>query len=206
MFGKKLKELRNLEGWTQQYVADRLGISKQRYNNWELGKRKPGLAMIRKLADIYQIDFDTIIQDESQVGEETAVYKVDSEIPIIGTIAAGTPLLAEQNVVGYAPAPPMMNLKGKNVFYLEIKGESMNREFANGSYVLIDRDLQVENGEIAAVMVNGDEATVKKVYKKDNLLTLMPMSTDSSYFPQVIDLEKEEVTVIGKVIGAFKQY
>lgn len=82
----------------------------------------------------------------------------------------------------------------------------MNREFANGSFVLVDRDLQIENGQIAAVMVNGDEATVKKINRTDNILTLIPLSSDDSYFPEVINLEKTEVKFIGKVIGAFKQY
>jgi repressor LexA len=204
MYGKKLKELRNLEGWTQEEVAKKLGVSKQTYNHYELEKRNPGLDKIRKLAEIYQVDIDRVFGSDL-INEETASYAT-VKIPIIGTIAAGEPILAEQNILGYAPAPPLMKLQNRNVFYLEVKGESMNREFPNGSFVLVERDAQVENGEIAAVLVNGDEATVKKINRKDNILTLIPMSNDESFYPEAINLEKTEVKIIGKVIGAFKQY
>ncbi len=210
MYGKKLRELRNLEGWTQEEVANKLGVSKQTYNHYENEKRKPGLKMIQKLAEVYQVDIDIVFGNEiksgTEVGETVTRYHIADNIPILGTIAAGEPILAEQNIIGYAPAPPLMNTEGRNTFYLEVKGESMNREFPNGSLVLIDRDLQVENGEIAAVMVNGDEATVKKINRKGNLLTLIPLSSDDSYYPEIINLEQTEVKFIGKVIGAFKQY
>jgi repressor LexA len=211
MYGKKLRELRILEGWTQEEVAKKLGVSKQTYSHYENEKRKPGLDMIKKLAEVYQVDLDRVFGNEPDVVKENgSLYFLDSrtniQIPIIGTIAAGDPILAEQNIIGYAPAPPMMKLVNKNVFYLQVKGESMNREFPDGSYVLIDRDAHVENGDIAAVLVNGCEATVKKINVKNNILTLIPMSYDESYYPEAINLEKVEVTIIGKVIGAFKQY
>ena len=210
MYGQKLRELRKLEGWTQEEVAKKLGVSKQTYSHYENEKRKPGLEMIQKLAKVYQVDIGIVFGNElkvnPEISESPATYNTAVKIPIIGTIAAGEPILAEQNIIGYAPAPPMMNLEGRNTFYLEVKGESMNREFANGSFVLVDRDLQIENGQIAAVMVNGDEATVKKINRTDNILTLIPLSSDDSYYPEVINLEKTEVKFIGKVIGAFKQY
>ncbi|WP_036689378.1 LexA family protein [Paucisalibacillus globulus] len=214
MYGKKLKELRDLEGWTQEDVAKKLGVTKQTYSNYENEKRKPGLDMIQKLSEVYQVDIDRVFGNEPDmiVRENGKTYEVEFkanhllQIPILGTIAAGEPILAQQNILGYAPAPPMMKLQNRNVFYLEIKGESMNREFTNGSFVLVERGVQVENGEIAAVLVNGDEATVKKINRKDNILTLIPMSNDESFYPEAINLENTEVNIIGKVIGAFKQY
>lgn len=205
MYGKKLKKLRDLEGWTQEEVAKKLGVTKQTYSNYEREERKPGLKMIQKLAEVYQVDIDRVFGSDL-VKEEPIEYNVNEQIPVIGTIAAGAPILAEQNILGYAPAPPMMKLQNRNVFYLEVKGESMNREFPNGSFVLVEQGVQVENGEIAAVLVNGDEATVKKIHQKDNILTLIPMSNDDSFYPEAVNLENIEVRIIGKVIGAFKQY
>jgi len=205
MYGKKLRQLRHLEGWTTEEVAKKIGVAKQTYNHYENEKRKPGLTTIRKLAEVYGVDLDQIFGEEL-IKEEEATYKVNGNIPIIGDIAAGTPLLAEQNIIGYAPAPPMINIENRNVFYLKVKGDSMNREFDDGSYVLVDRDLQVEKGEIAALMLNGDEATVKKVSWDDNFFTLIPMSYNEEHYPQVINLEEEDVKIIGKVIGAYKTY
>ncbi|ALC84054.1 hypothetical protein AM592_01585 [Bacillus gobiensis] len=177
-------------------------FSKGMISKWENGKDAT-VSSASTLANYFGVDLDEILGLNVDKNE---VHPPSDLIPIVGTIAAGTPIFAEQNILGYAPGPPMMKVKDKDTFYLKIKGESMNREFDNGSFVLIERDAQVENGEIAAVLVNGDEATVKKVNLKDNLLTLIPLSTDDTFYPQVIDLEKNEVTVIGKVIGAFKQY
>src|SRR5690625_2961365 len=205
MYGKKLRQLRHLEGWTTEEVAKKIGVAKQTYNHYENEKRKPGLTTIRKLAEVYGVDLDQIFGEEL-IKEEEATYKVNGNIPIIGDIAAGTPLLAEQNIIGYAPAPPMINIENRNVFYLKVKGDSMNREFDDGSYVLVDRDLQVEKGEIAALMLNGDEATVKKVSWDNNFFTLIPMSYNEEHYPQVINLEEEDVKIIGKVIGAYKTY
>ncbi|MGY0692934.1 helix-turn-helix domain-containing protein [Virgibacillus sp. FSP13] len=207
-FSKNLKRLRVSKKLTLQELADdinkKLGtkISKGMISKWENGKEATN-ASASALATYFGVDLDEILG--LNISDED-VHIPNDLIPIVGTIAAGTPIFAEQNILGYAPGPPMMKLIDRSVFYLKIKGESMNREFENGSFVLIDRDIQVENGEIAAVMVNGDEATVKKVYCKDNILTLIPMSNDETFFPETINLEKEEATIIGKVIGAFKQY
>lgn len=212
-FGENLKKYRKERKLTLEELAD--GIN-EKYGEYGAKLSKGMLSKYEKgtdtnirnanfIAGFFGIKLDDLIGMDL-VAEETATYSVNGEIPIIGTIAAGTPILAEQNILGYAPAPPLMKLEGRNVFYLQIKGESMNREFENGSFVLIDRDKQVENGEIAAVMVNGHEATVKKIHCQDNLVTLIPMSNDDSFYPEIINLETTEFTIIGKVIGAFKQY
>ena len=213
MYGKKLKELRMIEGWTQEEVAKKLGVSKQTYNHYENEKRKPGLTTIKKLAEVYQVDLDRIFgtyddnkPNELNVKEGSESYSVNNLIPILGNVAAGEPSGAEQNIIGYAPQPPLMNISNRNVFYLKVKGDSMNREFADGSFVLVDHDLQVEKGQIAAVRVNGNEATVKKVSWDDRYFTLIPMSYDDSFYPEVIDLKEKDVTIIGKVIGVYKTY
>ena len=213
MYGKKLKELRMIEGWTQEEVAKKLGVSKQTYRHYENEKRKPGLTTIKKLAEVYQVDLDRIFgtyddnkPNELNVKEGSESYSVNNLIPILGNVAAGEPIFAEQNIIGYAPQPPLMNISNRNVFYLKVKGDSMNREFADGSFVLVDHDLQVEKGQIAAVRVNGNEATVKKVSWDDRYFTLIPMSYDDSFYPEVIDLKEKDVTIIGKVIGVYKTY
>jgi len=208
-FSKNLRRLRDSKNLTLEGLANEVNekygtkFSKGMISKWENGRDATNESA-GYLARYFGVSLNEILGIDIEDEEET--YTPNGLIPILGTVAAGVPMFAEQNILGYAPAPPMMPLEGRNVFYLEIKGESMNKEFTNGSYVLVDRDLQVENGNIAAVMINGDEATVKKVYCKDNLLTLSPMSHDDSFSPELINLENEEVTIIGKIIGAFKKY
>ena len=211
-FSENLKRLRKERGLSLDSLANEINkkfgeqgakISKGMLSKYENGK-EANLTNANFIASYFGVSLNELLG--LVVKEEQEVYRVKKNIPVIGTIAAGTPIFAEQNILGYAPAPPLMNVDNKNVFYLKVKGESMNKEFPNGSFVLINRDVQVENGEIAAVLVNGDEATVKKIFQQDHYLTLMPLSNDESFNPEIIDLRKEEVTIIGKVIGSFKQY
>lgn len=207
-FSKNLRRLRNSRNLTLQELADNVNkrygakFSKGMISKWENGKDATNQSA-SILADFFGVSLNEILG--LNIKEED-MDTPNGLIPILGTIAAGIPMFADQNIIGYAPGPPMMKLEGRNVFYLKIKGESMNQEFENGSFVLIDRDDHGENGEITAIMVNGNEATVKKIYYRDNIMTLIPLSDDKSFNPEVIDLENEEVTIIGKVIGAFKQY
>lgn len=210
-FSRNLSRLRKEKGLTMEELANDLNKKYgTKFNKSSISKYENGKSATNKnasiLASYFGVTLDEMIGLSSVVKEEPVVYTVNNQVPILGTVAAGEPMFAEQNILGYAPAPPMVNVKSRNVFFLQIKGESMNREFKNGSFVLIDRDAQVENGDIACVLVNGDEATVKKIVCQDNLLTLIPMSTDESFYPVTINLEKEEVTIIGKIIGAFKMY
>jgi len=88
-------------------------------------------------------------------------------------------------------------------FFLRVNGESMNKVIKNGAFALIRRTDFVENGEIAVVLVNGYDATLKKFTKKDNVIVLEPMSDDSSFETQVYTKETP-IKVIGQYLGKFE--
>ena len=119
-------------------------------------------------------------------------------IPILGYISAGLPLYAEQHIEGYTYTD--LN-GGAEYFALRVKGDSMNALGINEGYLLIvRRQEEVENGEIAVVMVGEEDATVKRFYSTDTTVTLMPQSTNPIHQPQLYDLRKTSVTVLGKVV------
>ena len=122
-------------------------------------------------------------------------------IPVLGTIAAGSPVLAEQNYDGYLPLGVGVSGYSKdNLFSLKVKGESMKDcGILDGDYVVIDHRSYAEDGEIIAAMIDG-EATVKVFFKKEGKVVLEPRNPDFS--PIIAD----EVTVIGKVIANFRLY
>jgi len=95
--------------------------------------------------------------------------------------------------------------KKDGMIYLEVTSDSMDMKFPVGSYVLIDTQAQVENGDVAAVKLNGEEATLKKVkFIEDNLsLLLIPQSHNEDYYPQKVNIEEAEVKVIGKAVGMY---
>lgn len=118
-------------------------------------------------------------------------------IPILGTIACGNPIYAKENFSGYRYESPD-NLPSGSLYYLEAKGDSMEPTIPNGSYVLIREQPEVEYGEIAAVLVNGDtEATLKRIKKQGEFTMLVP--DNRSYNPIIVD-EKNPVRIIGKAI------
>lgn len=125
--------------------------------------------------------------------------------PVYGQISAGQPNWAEECLEGYLPIDP--NLMGiinpEECFFLRINGESMNKLIRNGAYALIRKQDTVENGEVAAVLVNDFDATLKKFTQQGNLIILEPCSDDSNYKTQVYN-EETQIRILGKYIGKFE--
>lgn len=125
--------------------------------------------------------------------------------PVYGQISAGVPNWAEECIEGRLPIDPSLMdiVDPEECFFLRVNGESMNKVVQNGSYALIRKTDWVENGEIAVVLVNGFDATLKKFSKQGDLVVLEPMSDDSSFQVQVYD-KNTPIKVIGKYIGKFE--
>lgn len=122
-----------------------------------------------------------------------------NRIPIVGSIAAGKPILAEEDIESYL----ILNQEYKADFALSIRGDSMiDAGINDGDLALIIKDRPVSNGEIYAVLVDG-EATLKKVYKNDDYLTLQPCN--SRYEPIMVK-EKDDLYIIGKLSGIVRKY
>ena len=119
-------------------------------------------------------------------------------IPILGRISAGLPLYAEQHIEGYT----VTDLNGgAEYFSLIVRGDSMNAiGICDGYRVLVRRQDEVENGQVAVVMVGDEDATVKRVYATGTTVTLMPQSTNPAHQPQIYDPAKTSVRIIGRVV------
>ena len=119
------------------------------------------------------------------------------QVPIIGTVAAGAPILAEENIEDYMPIPVEM-LPNKEVFMLKVKGDSMiEAGIFNGDRVIVTRESTASNGEMVVALVD-DSATVKTFYKENGYIRLQP--ENSSMEPIILD----DVQILGKVIGLFR--
>lgn len=125
--------------------------------------------------------------------------------PVYGQISAGQPNWAEECLEGYLPIDPnLMNIiNPEEHFFLRVNGDSMNKVVKDGAFALIHKQEEVENGEIAVVLVNGDEATLKKFSKQNDIVILEPISGDPTYTTQVYDKETE-IKILGKYVGKFE--
>ena len=118
-------------------------------------------------------------------------------VPIIGQVAAGQPILAEENIEDYFPFPAE-RMPNKQTFLLKVKGESMiNAGILDGDYVLVEQDATASNGDMVVALVE-DSATVKTFYKEEGVFRLQP---ENDFMDPII---VKEVTILGKVIGVFR--
>ncbi len=139
------------------------------------------------------------------VGREQKVPAPPSEtagirmLPLLGQIAAGAPLLAEGQVEELLPVPELLTASGEN-FLLRVRGESMIDDgIHDGDYVVVRRQETAENGEIIAALVDGGEATVKRIYRESDRIRLQP--ANASMAPIYAD----DVIVLGRIVGVFRR-
>lgn len=148
-----------------------------------------------------------LIESLNNINENLVVSKIGNyyNCPVYGQISAGLPNWAEECLEGYLPIDPnLMNIiNPEECFFLRVNGESMNKVIRNGAYALIRKQDIVENGEIAAILVNGDNATIKKFTKQGDLVVLEPMSDDNNFQVQIYD-KSTSIKILGKYIGKFE--
>lgn len=205
MFGKNLKYLRSKNGMEQIDLAHRLGRkSSSSISEWEKGRYTPKMGVLHEIAKIFNVSIDDLMEKDLSTPEENSCINAD-QVPVLAEISAGTPLYAEQNLLGYSYIPSFLNRAGKELFYLKVSGDSMDREFKEGDLVLVEKDSTIENGQIGVVLVNGCQATVKRVKYDTEKVYLIPESTNNSHLPQVYTAD-DEISFIGRVISSQKFY
>lgn len=191
-----IKRLRKMHGYTQYEFAKMLHVSPNSVSAWEIGRNKPLMDKITIMAKLFNVSTSEIIGDACNPTNMIAGAQVVN-IPIIGEIACGHPITAEQNIDGYR-SEPADRLPSGDVFFLRCKGNSMEPTISDGSYVLIKGQPEVEDGEIAAVLVDDQtEATLKRVHHQGGNIVL---TGDNASFPPIILNEQYPGRIIGKAI------
>lgn len=135
-----------------------------------------------------------IIDDEFNLTRRELV-----NVPIVGSIAAGQPILAVENIEGYFPIPSEY-MPNEETFMLKVKGDSMiNAGIHNGDFILVQKQSHARNGDYVVALI-GDEVTVKTFYKENGYYRLQP--ENDSMEPIIVS----ELNILGKVIGLFRRY
>lgn len=203
----RLKELRIEKKISMAQIARDLNIPYTTYVNYEKDEREPNSEMLIKLANYFNVSIDFII-GRSNIrnavnNNSSALYSIagiipfpqTKKVPLLGTIACGEPILAEENIEAFINMPAEAN----GTFALRCKGDSMiNARIFDGDIVYIREQPDVENGEIAAVLIE-NEATLKKVYKYPNRIELRAENPTMKPL-EYEDEEMNNVRIIGKAV------
>ncbi|WP_261810622.1 LexA family protein [Levilactobacillus humaensis] len=188
---QNLDNLMHRHSVTRSKLADDLGIKYSTLSDWLNGRTYPRVGAITQLATYFNVSPSAIVDST----EPSEVLQGVVSIPIIGTIAGGSPILADEHIEGYVKELKA-GLPVGELFYLRVKGHSMEPTIKDGSLVLINRQPEVSDGDIAAVLIN-NEATLKRVTIQDGKYILIPDNKD--YAPILLDRSNEN-RILGKAI------
>ena len=188
-----IKYYRKKLGLTQEELGNYVGVQKSAIAKYENGRiENLKRSTIEKLSELFGI------LPSELLGISATNNVMSNTTNVIGVIPAGTPLEAIEDIIGEIEYPS--RFANKQVFALQIKGDSMNKVLPDGCIGLFEKTSTLENGEIGAIMVNGDDATVKKFYRLTDSYVLEPVSFNPEQHPLIIKDGTDPVSVIGKLI------
>ncbi|ASN69845.1 putative transcriptional repressor [uncultured Caudovirales phage] len=127
------------------------------------------------------------------------------KIPVVSKISAGLPIYSEENLVDYIYFATNKLNSDKEEFGLKVSGDSMDKIFQDGDIVVVEKDSIVENGQLGVVMINGYNATVKRIRYNGDQVILIPESNNTNHYPQVYGKD-DEVKIIGRVVASQKLF
>ena len=196
-FGTKLKSIRLSMGLSQEEFAKKLNTTKQVISRYETEQRTPKITIAQEYANILGVPLQNLIDNNVDFPLATNIIPMPEakSIPLVGKIACGAPITATENLEGYIKIPAQLEAD----FALVCRGDSMTgARIMDGDIVIIRQQSDVDDGEIAAVLIE-DEATLKRVYKMPGRLVLR--AENPRYAP--IDLsgaELDGVRILGKAV------
>lgn len=193
--GEKIKKRRNELGYTLIQVANAIGVMEATAQRYESGtiKNIPYKRLIN-LANFLRINPSELIDTQPKIN------LTPLKIPVLGKVAAGIPIEAIEDILDYEEITEE-TANGGEFFALKIQGDSMEPKISNGDVVIVRKQSDVESGSLAIVLVNGENATLKKVIKQKEGISLVPFnpSYDTVFYSNK-DINNLPIIILGKVI------
>jgi len=210
MTKNKIRELRKQKNVTQKELASFLQIADSTLSYWEMGKYEPDNESLKKLSNYFSVPIDFLLGHSSksnpQILSSDTPRKKGIKIPVLGTIAAGIPIEAIEDIVDWEEITEELAHTGE-FFGLIIKGDSMEPVLQNGDVVIVRKQSHAETGDTVAVLINGEDATVKRIKKESDGVILIPNNPTYEpmyYSPQQV--EELPLSILGKVIELRRKF
>ncbi|MFQ9871877.1 MAG: LexA family protein [Oscillospiraceae bacterium] len=205
MFYERIQELCRQKGIPVTRLVESLGLSKGNLYKWRTGA-VPKADTLKALADYFGVTMEALLQEEPAPGLLQRLGGVSLTdfplIAILGSVKAGYGCIANEEIIGYETA----SVKNpEECFYLLVKGDSMEPYIHDGDLALVRKQEDVDSGELAVVLLDGEEGTLKKVVKQEGTLILQPFNRD--YTPQVYTGETlNRVRIVGRVLSTVTRH
>lgn len=196
IFMNNLNTYVNASGKTQAEIAKAIGVSPQTFNTWCKGIAIPRMGKVQALADYFMINKSDLIE-EKKVSAPAAGART---INVLGRVAAGIPINAVEEIIDTEEITEEMAKTGE-YFGLRISGHSMEPRICDGDVVIVRQQSDVDDGDIAIVLVNGSDGTCKRIKRYQDSLALLPLNP--SYEPMIYSKDEVDslpVKIIGKVV------
>ena len=200
--GLRIKKRREELGLTMEQVGNKLGINKSTVKRYEDGvTRRITIATYEKLAEILKTTVIYLMEGVEETKKPVSFEKpvvTMHPIPILGVIRAGEPVIASTDILGYTY---IQDNNFEEYFALKVKGDSMDLvNIKEGSVVVCHKQDYIENGDIAVVLIDNEDATVKRVYMEGSVATLMPQSSNPENKPIIVNLKEQDFKIMGRVV------
>lgn len=205
VFSKRLKNLLTEYELTQNQLSKILGVSESTVGKWILEKSIPRMGVIQKLSEYFNVPKSYFLEPTEKSENNNITRGI--RIPILGRVVAGIPIEAITDIEGYEEITPKMASLGE-YFALRIQGHSMEPRIEDGEIVICQCQSDVDSGDVAIVLVNGDEATCKQIRKSPEGISLIGFNpiVYPPHFYSNKEIEELPVRIIGRVVESRKTW
>ncbi len=197
MFGEKLRSLRKERNMTQVDLAKALGLDKSSIAKYESAGIIPSVETLQKIAAFFNVSIDYLLNAQ--------LYDINNivNVEIIGTVVAGRDGIATYEFLGVSQA---ININDKEEYkYLKVRGDSMSPQIMEGDLALVRLQSDVDSGDLAVVVIDGEEGVIKKIQKTENSISLI--SFNPMYETRVfVGKDMAKIRIFGKVVKVERSY
>lgn len=214
--GKVIYDRRTELGITQKEVADFVGVSEATVSRWESGHidnmRRDRIAALAKILRISPLIIMGVEENAADLAARlpnlVSLKGNTFRVPVVGRVAAGKPIITNEEIIGYEYIDDKYSRDGHEYFGLKIVGKSMEPTIMDGDIVIVRRQPCVENGEIAIVLIDGEEATAKEVKESADGITLIGhnVAVYAPHFYSAQEVKNLPVQIIGRVIQSIRKF
>ena len=216
--GKKIRDARKNAGMTQVELAKATNLSRSYIGDIEKDRYNPSVSTLQAIAKATNVPVETLLggaapappapQKSIEASPAPKVTRYVYRIPVVGRVAAGQPILAQEEIIDYEYIDERLHKGGDQYFGLVVKGSSMEPTIHDGDTIIVRVQETVENGQIAVVLVDGEDATVKEVKESEEGLTLIGhnVAVYAPHFYSREEVEKLPIRIIGRVIQSISKF